>query len=112
MAEPAVEAAKSKIRLECRAASTTSMTSVMPGRGSGTKDESTRATKKRPKRPKLNNRRKSAEWGRCARWASSIVAALELAMIAAAIGVIPDKTRMHDGKSRKGAKKGCGVAAC
>ena len=53
---PAVAAATSRMRLAWRAASTTIMMSVMPGMGSGTKDESTMETRKTPTMPKESSR--------------------------------------------------------
>ena len=84
----------------------TSMISVMPGMGSGTKDESTMATRKRPKMPRLRKRWKRGECrGRGARSAKAL---WEMELATTAVGtvvVIPDRTLGHGRKSRSSKKK-------
>jgi hypothetical protein len=92
MAEPVEEMRISTNQLAVwRAAIRMSMMSVMPGMGRGTKDESTMATKKRPKRPRLRTRWKSGEcFGRGARTARARGERMLAATAFGAAGVMPD----------------------
>jgi len=82
------------------------MMSVIPGMGRGTKDESTMATRKRPKMPRLRKRWKRGECrGRGARNARTL-GEMELATTAVGtVVVMPDMTLEGAGKSRSSKKK-------
>jgi hypothetical protein len=78
------------------------MMSVMPGMGSGTKEESTIETRKRPKIPRLKKIWKSGE---CRGWgARNARARREIELTATAlmaVKVMPDMTLGGDAKSRR-----------
>jgi hypothetical protein len=82
------------------------MMSVMPGIGRGTKDESTMATRKRPKMPRLRRRWTSGEcrgWG--AKSARTLCEMGEATTAFEAVEVMPVMTLEDAAKSRSCKKK-------